>query len=110
MPALEEKIGEIAAGADLDEEPDSHFKKLLSALECVEEMGVGLDDDAVSLIDNARDQVKRAIEMLEERKRERDEETDDDTDWTHIVTQKKAEPSSTDAAAVKRSIFDDVDK
>lgn len=48
--------------------------------------------------------------MLEERKRERDEETDDDTDWTHIVTQTKAEPSSTDAAAVKRSIFDDVDK
>ena len=47
--------------------------------------------------------------MLEERRRERDEETDDDTDWTHIVTQKRAEPSSTDAA-VKRSIFDDVDK
>ncbi|KQN72190.1 hypothetical protein ASE94_06580 [Devosia sp. Leaf64] len=110
LPALEEKIGEIAADADLDEEPDSHFKKLLGALDCVEEMGVGLDDDAVSLMDAARDQVKRAIEMLEERKRERDEDTDDDTDWTHIVTQKKAEPSSADAAAVKRSIFDDVDK
>lgn len=110
LPALEEKIAEIAADADLDEEPDSHFKKLLGALECVEEMGVDLDDDAVSLIDDARDQVKRAVDALEERKRERDEETDDDTDWTHIVTQKKAEPSSTDAAAVKRSIFNDVDK
>ena len=110
LPALEEKIGEIAADADLDEEPDSHFKKLLGALECVEEMGLGLDDDAVSLIDDARDQVDRAIEMLEERKRERDEETDDDTDWTHIVTQQKTEPTSTDAAAVKRSVFDDVDK
>lgn len=110
LPALEQKIDEIAADADLDEEPDDHFKKLLGALECIEDMGVDLDDDAVSLIDDARDQVKRAIEALEERKQERDEEADDDTDWTHIVTQKREEPSPPQAPATKRSLFDDVDK
>ena len=69
-----------------------------------------MDDDAGSFIVDARDQVKRAIDALEERKRERDEEVEDDTDWTHIVTQKKEEPSSTEHAATKRSVFDDVDK
>lgn len=110
LPALEKKIDEIAADADLDEEPDSHFKTLLGALDSIEEMDVDLDDDAASLIDDARDQVKRAIDGLEERKRERDEETEDDTDWTHIVTQKKEEPSPPEPAATKRSVFDDVDK
>lgn len=110
LPGLEEKIDEIAADADLDEEPDSHFKKLLGALDCVEEMGVELDDDAVNLIDDARDQVKRTVDAIEERRRERDEESEDDTDWTHIVTQKKEEQSQPEPAATKRSIFDDVDK
>ena len=110
LPGLEERIDEIAADADLDEEPDTHFKKLLGALDCIEEIGVELDDDAVSLVDDARDQVKRAVDVLVERKRERDEETEDDTDWSHIVTQKKEEPSSLAAATAKRSVFDDVDK
>ena len=89
LPAHEEKIDEIAADADLHEEPNSHFKKLLRALEFIEEMDIALDDDAANLIDDARDQMKLAIEAFEERKRERDEETDNDTDWTHTVTQKK---------------------
>lgn len=110
LPALEEKIDEIAADADLEEEPDSHFKTLLSALDSIEGVDVDLDDDAASLIDDARVQVKRAIDGLEERKRERDEKTEDDTDWTHIVTQKKEEPSPPEPAATKRSVFDDVDK
>jgi hypothetical protein len=110
LPDLEEKIDEISADADLDEEPDSHFKTLLDALDSIEEMDVNLDDDAASLIDDARDQVKHAIDRLEERKRERDEETEDETDWTHIVTQKKEEPSPPEPAATKRSVFDDVDK
>ena len=103
-------IDEIAADADLDEEPDSHFKKLLGALERIEEMGVELDDDAVGLVGDARDQVNRAVDGLEERKRERDEENEDDTDWTYIVTQKKEEPSPPEPAVTKRSVFDDVDK
>ena len=77
-------------------------------LDRVEEIGV--DAEAAALIDDARDQVKRSIETLEERKRERDEEVEDDTDWTHIVTQKKEEPPVSPAAASKRSVFDDVDK
>lgn len=108
LPSLEERIDEIAADADLDEEPDSHFKKLLGVLDHVEAMGV--DDGAVALIDNARDQVKRSVKTLEERKRERDEEADDSTDWTHIVTQKKEETPAPPPAATKRSVFDDVDR
>lgn len=110
LPNLEEKIEEITADADLDEEPDSHFAKLLGALDCIEELDVYLDDDARSLIDDAREQVRQAIDTLEDRKRERDEDTEDDTDWTHIVTQKKEELSSPEPTLAKRSVFDDVDK
>jgi hypothetical protein len=92
----------------VSQEPDSHFKKLLTVLDRVEEIGV--DGDAACLIDDARDQVKRAVETIEERKRERDKETEDDTDWTHIVTQRKEGAPPIATAATKRSVFDDVDK
>jgi hypothetical protein len=108
LPSIEDRIDEITSDADLDEEPDSHFKKLVGVLDRVEEIGV--DAEAAALIDDARDHVKRSIETLEERKRERDEEVEDDTDWTHIVTQNKEEPPVSPAAASKRSVFDDVDK
>jgi hypothetical protein len=108
LPSLEDRIDEIAAEADLDEEPDGHFKKLLAVLERVEEIGV--DDDAAALIEDARDQVRRAVEALEERKQERDAAATDDVDWTHIVTQKKEEPAPTPVVAAKRSVFDDIDK
>ncbi|MBN9597044.1 MAG: hypothetical protein J0G36_17035 [Afipia sp.] len=108
LPSLEERIDEIATDADLDEEPESHFKKLLGVLDCLE--AIGIDADAAALVNDARSQVKQSIEALEERKRERDEDTEDETDWTHIVTQRKEEilPSST--VMTKRSVFDDVDK
>ena len=83
---------------------------MLGALEFIEQTGIDLDGDASGLIDGPRDQVNRAIDALEERKLERDEETEDDTDWTHIVTQKKEEPSPTEPAATKSSVFDDADK
>jgi hypothetical protein len=106
LPSLEERIDKIVSGADLDEEPDGHFKKLLSVLDRLETIGV--DADAAALIDDARSQVERSVGVLEERKRERGEETDD-TDWTHIVTQKKEAPPST-SVATSRSVFDDVDR
>lgn len=108
LPSLEDRIDEIAADADLDEEPDSLFKKLLGVLDRVETIGV--DSAAADLIDEVRDQVKRSVEALEERKRERDEECEDDSDWTHLVTQQKEEAPPSAAAATKRSVFDDVDK
>jgi hypothetical protein len=110
LPALEQKVDEITSDADLDEEPETQFKQLLDALDCIEEMDIDLDDDGSRLIDDARDQVTGAINSLEERKRERDEEAEDDTDWTHIVTQKREETSPTKPAATNRSVFDDVDK
>ncbi len=108
LPSLEDIINEITGEADLDDEPNSHFTKLLGMLDHVE--AIGVDPDAVTLISDARYQVKRSIEELEERKRERDEEDDDDTDWSHIVTQKREEPLASTDGAPKRSVFDDVDK
>jgi len=108
LPSLEERIDEIAADADLDEEPDSHFKKLLSVLDRIETIGV--DADATALIDDARDHVKRSVQALEERKREHDESSEDEADWTHIVTQKKEEALPSTPVVTKRSVFDDVDK
>ena len=108
LPSLEERIDEIVADADLDEEPDSHFKKLLDVLDRIE--AIGVDADATALIDHARDQVKRSVKGLEERKREREDGSEDEADWTHIVTQKKEEAPAPTPVATKRSVFDDVDK
>ncbi|AZC58094.1 hypothetical protein [Pseudomonas chlororaphis] len=108
LPSLEERIDEITADADLDEEPDNHFKKLLGVLDCIE--AIGVDADATVLIDDARDQVKRSIDTLEERKREHDEGSEDDVDWTHIVTQKKEDAPPPTSVITTRSVFEDVDK
>lgn len=108
LPSLEDRIEEITADADLDEEPDSHFRKLLDVLDRVEAFGV--DTDATALIDEARDQIKRSVEAIEERKRERDEEDESDTDWTHIVTRKKEQVPVPPAPVAARSIFEDVDR
>lgn len=108
LPSLEARIDEIAADADLDEDPDSHFKTVLDVLERVEAIGVDLDAEA--LIEDARAQVRRSVDEIEERKRERDEETDSDSDWAHIVTSKKENASDAVVSPSTRSIFDDVDK
>lgn len=108
LPSLEKRIDEIAVDADLDEEPDSHFKKVLDVLEGVEAFGV--DADTSALIDHARDQVKRSVEVLEERKREHEEGSEDEADWTHLVTQKKEEATLPNPVVTKRSVFEDVDK
>lgn len=107
LPSINDRIDEITANADLDEEPDSHFEKLLGMLERVEMIGV--DADASDLIDDARMEVKRSIDALEDRKRERDEQEEGDADWTHIITQKKEE-SPPSVVTTNRSVFDDVDK
>ncbi len=56
------RIIQIAGEAVVDEEPDSHFKKLLAVLDQRDEMGV--DADAAGLVDDTWDQVRRAVEML----------------------------------------------
>lgn len=108
LPSLHERIDEIAADADLNEEPESHFKKLLGVLDRIEEIGV--DEDATALIDDARDYVRCSVEVLEERKREHEEGSEDEADWTHIVTQTKEEAPPPTSVISKRSVFDDVDK
>lgn len=108
LPSLEDRVDEITVDIDLDEEPDSHFKKMLGVLERLE--AIGIDAHAVDLIDDVRDKVKRSVAAIEERKRERDEESEDDTDWTHIVTQKKEDTPTPATPAAKRSVFDDIDR
>lgn len=108
LPSLEERIDEITVDADLDEEPDSHFRKLLGVLDCIAEIGV--DTDAAVLINDARDHVKSSIEALEERKRKHEEGAEDEADWTHIVTQKKEDTPPPTPVVTKRSVFEDVDK
>ncbi|MFG6565856.1 hypothetical protein ACGYLI_16690 [Sulfitobacter sp. 1A13421] len=105
LPSLEDRIDEISSDADLDDEPDSHFVKLLDFLDRVE--AIGVDTEATALVEEARDQVGRSIDEIEERKRERDEEDESDTDWTHIVTREKEETVRPHAM---RSTFDDIDK
>ena len=80
----------------------------MDVLERVETIGVDLDAEA--LIEDARAQVRRSVDEIEERKRERDEETDSDSDWAHIVTPKKENVSDAAVSPSTRSIFDDVDK
>jgi hypothetical protein len=108
LPSLEERIDEIVAEAELDEEPDSHFKKLLGVLDRIE--AIGVDADAMALIDDAREQVKRSVKELEGRKREWEEGSEEEADWTHIVTQKEEEAPAPTPVTTKRSVFDDVDK
>lgn len=108
LPSLDERIEAITADADLDEEPDSHFEKLLAVLDRVEE--ISIDPEAAALIEDAREQVKGSVEALEERKRERDEKSEDESDWTYIVTQKKEKTPPLPTTAKKRSVFEDVDK
>lgn len=108
LPSLEERINEIAADADLDKEPESHFKSLLGVLDRIE--AISGDAEAMALIDEARDHVKRSIKAIEERKHEHEEGSEVEADWTHIVTQKKEESSLSAPVAVKRSVFEDVDK
>ncbi len=110
LPELEDKISEITDGADLDEDPESHFEKIANALTKLEELMV--DDEGVDLIDDARAKIKRSIEHLEERKEERAKESDDDADWSHIVTTSTvvALTPTNPTETTTRSIFDDVDR
>ncbi|MFD1510540.1 hypothetical protein [Lacimonas salitolerans] len=71
---------------------------------------IGVDSDANPLIYDMRQQVKRSVEALEERKREHEEGSEDEADWTHIVTQRKEEVSDPTPRATTRSVFDDVDQ
>jgi len=106
LSELEDKISEITDGADLDEDPESHFENLVDALTKLEELGV--DDD---LIGDAREKIKHSIQLLEDGKEERENELDSGSDWSHIVTTSTLETSTPTepAETTTRSIFDDVD-
>ncbi|UVK46687.1 hypothetical protein BPNPMPFG_002385 [Mesorhizobium sp. AR07] len=110
MPNLPERIAELADEADLDEEPDSHFDMISSALDKLE--GISPDDETADLINAARRTITAQTKRVAERKEERDSEKDDNADWTQIsaVSEKTDAPWNQRSAAQTRSIFDDVDQ
>lgn len=104
------RIEAIADEADLSEDIESLFEKPSDFLKRLEQMD--LDEDGTILVAGARNDIRIATRMLEERKEERDRESEDDTDWSMISTtqsEKLAQPEASPNAAV-RSVFDDVDK
>lgn len=110
LPSLPERISELADEADLDEEPDSHFDMISSALDKLE--GISPDDETADLINAARRTIIAETRRVAERKEERDSEKDDSADWTQIsaVSEKADAPWNERSAAQTRSIFDDVDQ
>jgi hypothetical protein len=111
LPTLEDRIGEIGLGADLDEEPESHFTVIERTLDVLEPMIT--NGGAQAFIDAARRQIAEEVGVLERRREERDEERAAFAeDWTVADTvsataelEEEAPPS-----AKPRSVFDDVDK
>jgi hypothetical protein len=69
LPAVSERIDDITADAELDEDPDAHLKKLINVLDHVAASGVA-DSGALTLIEEARKQMRRSVEILQDRKRE----------------------------------------
>lgn len=110
LPEMVSRIETITDEADLSEDVESLFEKPSEFLKRLEQMD--LDDEGTRLVTGARNDIRIASRIIEERKEARDRETEDDTDWTMISTtqsEKSAQPDSVPNAAA-RSIFEDVDK
>jgi hypothetical protein len=112
---VEERIAGIAQKADLDEDPDSHFEEVSSALTAIERLIE--DDEDAFLVEAGREKIADEIRALVKRKEERDEadnedDDDNDTDWSQIETVSSApeQAAVTVTEHYPRSIFDDVDK
>jgi hypothetical protein len=110
LPEMESRIETITDEADLDEDLDTIFERQSGFLKRLEEMD--LDDDGMKLVAGARNDIRIATRILEERKEERDRQSEDDSDWTMISTTLSEKPAQPAAApdATARSIFEDVDK
>lgn len=110
LPEMVSRIETITDEADLSEDVESLFEKPSEFLKRLEQMD--LDDEGTRLVTGARNDIRIASRIIEERKEARDRETEDDTDWTMISTtqsEKSAQPDAVPNAAA-RSIFEDVDK
>ncbi|BCH19947.1 hypothetical protein MesoLjLa_67980 (plasmid) [Mesorhizobium sp. L-2-11] len=95
LPDIEERIIEIADRADLDGDPESHFEKVIDAINRLEDMEI--DSNGKMLIEDARTKIKTSVKNLIERKEQRDNESEgDESDWSHLVTN-SATPKSAPA-------------
>ncbi|MDR5729996.1 MAG: hypothetical protein RB191_21495 [Terriglobia bacterium] len=110
LPEIESRVETLSADADLDEDPESHFEFVASALNTLE--ALASDEEAVDLIDTARRRIADEVKKLAERKAERDSEKEDNADWTQIsaTSEEKDVPVPQPIEIGARSIFDDVDR
>ena len=112
LPAVEDRIEEIAGDADLDDDFETHFERVGSALAAIE--AIAEDEQTDQLIYLARQRILKEIKKLEERKEARDLErqAEDEDDWDQVTTvaSETSSSSSTGVESHPRSIFDDIDQ
>lgn len=111
LPYIGDYIVEVTDKADIDEDPETHFEKIIDAMNRIED--VAIDGEGQALIEEARLTIKASVEDLIDRKERRDRENDEaETDWTHLlaVTPKLPTSSALRSDPRVRSIFDDVDE
>lgn len=111
LPKLSDKIADISANADLDDEPEDVFTTVRNGLSQLESM---MDDPQFAgLIATIRKSVAAEIRSIEERKEERDvERQNDDVDWGELLRRSSLKKSSLAVTpeSTTRSVFDDVDQ
>jgi len=115
VPTVADRVAELAADADLDSEPESHFEDIAKGLEIIE----GIVDVAAStdeFIDSAREAIAEAIGDLTERKEAKEAEDDSDRseEWSYMSSASRTQIAHSMRPALgqasKRSVFDDVDR
>lgn len=111
LPRLGDKIADIGAQADLDEEPEDLFTSVKDGLRQLERM---MDDpQCETLVASVRQRMAQEVQSFADRKDERDlERRDYDVDWGEVVRRAnaKADTPTLELNATPRSIFEDVDQ
>ncbi len=114
IPAIADRVADVARDADLDSEPESHFEYFTSGLNIIEILA-NVDASAEQLIESGRDAIEEAISALTEQKeaKEAEEDRHNSEGWEYMesASHTKAAPimQRTFGPIAKRSLFDDVD-
>jgi hypothetical protein len=109
--AVEAKAKAIVLEADLDVEPRENFDDLVRVINAIES-SFGEDEFITESLGDARAEIERAIEEVQDRK-DKHPSSDDDWDWkdrSPATEALQAAAGLQDKAEVVRSIFSDVDE
>lgn len=103
----------ISEGADLDEDPDSHFEHIKDGLRILEDIA-GIDAETDETHKEIYSVIETETEILNERQLEiRAEEDEQEANWTFVSSSGKPSPptaQSSDSNQSARSIFEDIDR